>query len=419
MQMYPLDASLTLAEAGPKWLLEHSRILKSNTIRNYNASLRILNRFLGTICLKDIDVGHFRRYQEVRGDVAGSYRINGELSVLQMIMKECGEWDRIKDFYKPMPVPKRRGGHSISGEEERTLREVAFSRPKWRLAAHCMTVMLSTTMGFGELRHIRRRDVDTKRKCITVRDGAKNFYRDRTIPMNAAAYDSMSWILERWQKLGGREDSEFILPHRPRVSQCPWIFTEPMKSVNTAFNGIRKEAGLPTFRVYDCRVQAITKLLSDPKVSPQVSKEIAGHISQAMQDRYSIQQFDTKMAALEALESPSFAPVPPAPTAPSAVVPAAVNADVVEPNESIRTQPVPELTNPSIQAEIDRLRAEIARLADRQSDLAQQARSAPNVPEKPTRPRRRRKSVSGDPSEVIFHLRRSAKNLITFPTRSA
>ena len=139
MQMYPLDASLTLAEAGPKWLLEHSRILKSNTIRNYNASLKPLNRFLGTICLKDIDVGHFRRYQEARGDVAGHYMINGELSVLQMIMKECGEWDRIKDFYKPMPVPKRRGGHSISGEEERTLREVAFSRPKWRLAAHCMT----------------------------------------------------------------------------------------------------------------------------------------------------------------------------------------------------------------------------------------------------------------------------------------
>ena len=52
-----------------------------------------------------------------------------------------------------MGAPKRRGGHSISADEERLLREVAFSRPKWRLAAHCMMVMLSTTMGFGELRH--------------------------------------------------------------------------------------------------------------------------------------------------------------------------------------------------------------------------------------------------------------------------
>ena len=166
--------------------------------------------------------------------------------------------------------------------------------------------------------------------------------------MNAAAYDSMCWILERWEKLGGALESEFILPHRPRVPQGPWIFTEPMKSVNTAFNGIRKEAGLPAFRVYDCRVQAITKLLSDPKVSPQVSKEIAGHISQAMQDRYSIQQHDTKMAALEALESPSFAPVPP--TGPSAAIPdqhkMGVNADVIEPNELIRTQPCPNSRTP-------------------------------------------------------------------------
>ena len=104
-------------------------------------------------------------------------------------------------------------------------------------------------------------------------------------------------------RLGRIREDEFILPHRPRT-QGPWIFDEPMTAITTAFNNIRKEAGLPAFRVYDCRVQAITKLLSNPKVSPQVSKEIAGHISQAMQDRYSIQQHDTKMAALEALEHP-------------------------------------------------------------------------------------------------------------------
>jgi integrase len=133
-----------------------------------------------------------------------------------------------------------------------------------------MMVMLSTTMGFGELRHIRRRDVDLKKRSLLVRDGAKNFYRDRTIPMNATALESMMGILERWEGLGGRDESEFILPHRPRTLKGPWIFTEPMSAITTAFNGIRKEAGLPKFRVYDCRVQAITKLLSNPAVSPQV-----------------------------------------------------------------------------------------------------------------------------------------------------
>jgi hypothetical protein len=46
-------------------------------------------------------------------------------------------------------------------------------------------------------------------------------------------------------------------------------------------------------------------------VSPQVSKEIAGHISQAMQNRYSIQQFDTKKAALDALDIPRDPPKKP------------------------------------------------------------------------------------------------------------
>ena len=218
-------------------------------------------------------------------------------------------------------------------------------------------------MGFGELRHIRRRDVDLKKRSLLVRDGAKNFYRDRTIPMNAAAYESIGWILDRWADLGGSRDDEFILPHRPRKPKGPWLFDEPMGSITTAFNGIRKEAGLPKFRVYDCRVQAITKLLSNPAVSPQVSKEIAGHISEAMQSHYSIQQHDTKMAALEALEHPTVhpetEPTPPAPLPTSA-----------------------ELIHPAIQAEIDRLRAEIARLAERQS-------SEPSAPETRAHARRR------------------------------
>ena len=36
-----------------------------------------------------------------------------------------------------------------------------------------MMVMLSTTMGFGELRQLRHRDVDVKRQSILVREGGK------------------------------------------------------------------------------------------------------------------------------------------------------------------------------------------------------------------------------------------------------
>ncbi len=300
---YPIDSSLTMAEAGSQWLDQHKRNLKPSTIRVYKNALKSLNPLFGQVAVCKIDVGHIQKYQEERSAKAGPQHINYELFVLQQILKRAGHWKKLREFYKPMRVSKRLAGHSLSEEQEGVLRQVAFSKPKWRLTAHCMAVMLSTTMGFGELRMLRRRDVDMQRPSVTVGEGAKNTYRARTIPLNQSAYDSMSWILDRWKILGGTESNQYILPHRPRSKKGRWIFDEPMWSINTACERIRKEAGLARFRVYDCRVQAITKLLSNPAVSPQVSKEIAGHISQAMQDRYSIQTFETKKAALNALEA--------------------------------------------------------------------------------------------------------------------
>jgi integrase len=319
--IYPLDSSLTFAAAAPKWLKQHRRYIKPNTLRNYQAAAKLLAGFFGSIRLQEITVDHFRRYQEVRGENACAHSVNGELGVLQMILKQAGEWKRIEEFYEPLPVPRRRAGHSISSEQESLLREVALSRPKWALAARCMALMLSTTMGFGELRQLRRKDVDMQRRCITVREGAKNEHRERTIPLNSSAHEAMAWILDRWRKLGGSSEEHYILPHRPRRPEGPWLMDEPMTAITSAFGAIRKAAGLPKFRIYDCRVQAITKLLSNPAVSPQVSKEIAGHISQAMQDRYSIQQFDTKKAALDALEDPFSRPPEAMPPVPASSAP--------------------------------------------------------------------------------------------------
>jgi len=200
--------------------------ISSQTLQeNYIGALKVLRPFFGEVLLRDITITDIRRYQAERGKKAGPYLLNSEISVLQMIMKEARCWKQIADLYKPMRVPKRRAGHSISAEEERILREVAFSRPKWRLAAHCMMVMLSTTMGFGELRHVRRQDVDLKRKSILFRDGAKNDYRDRTIPMNAAALDSMLWILESWAAARTPSSSCRTGPaatRAPGSSMSPW-----------------------------------------------------------------------------------------------------------------------------------------------------------------------------------------------------
>jgi integrase len=395
MRTYPLDASLTLADAAPKWLDQHSRYIRPNTIRGYTGSIKKLTEFMGGSVLADIHISQIRACQVERAKKAEHYLINGELSVLQMILKEAGCWESIADFYKPIRVPKRRAGHSLSQEEEQRLRDVAFSQPKWRLAAHCMIVMLSTTMGFGELRHVRRSDVDLKKRSVLVRDGAKNFYRDRTIPRSPAASDSMSWIIDRWHDLGGSSDDEFILPHRPRIRKGPWIFTEPMLAITTAFNRIRKEAGLPAFRVYDCRVQAITKLLSNPAVSPQVSREIAGHVSQVMQNHYSIQQFDTKKAAVDALDSLCAPPEQPSPV-PGAITPSASQAK--------------DYADLALQAEIDR------RVGKALQDYFA---SHPQAETSGRRRGQRRGADRGSSEETVVYRRLRAGNVVAFPNRPA
>jgi integrase len=311
----------TFSQAASLWLPEHKRYIRPSTAGCYEDALKPLGLFFGDYRLDKIEIRHVREYQDHRSAQVTPLTTNRELGVFQLVLKEFDQWTRLQSRYRPLKVEPHRSGHSLTAEEEERLKTVAFSKKKWRLAAHCMVIMMNTTLGFGELRQLRRRDVDMERGCLTVREGAKNQYRQRTIPLNAAAGESMEYILKRWAEIGGSSTEHYILPHRPRGKRAPhwrkkisWILDEPTTAMYSAFRSIRNAAGLPHMRIYDCRVQAITKLLSSPQVSPQVSREIAGHISQAMQSRYSIQAFSTKKAALDTLDAPPSTPPDPGDT---------------------------------------------------------------------------------------------------------
>jgi hypothetical protein len=104
-----------------------------------------------------------------------------------------------------------------------------------------------------------------------------------------------------------------------------------------------------------------------------------------MQNRYSIQLFDTKKAALDALEGPSACPtelVPPPPVA----------------------APTPmDFTHATFQAEIAR-----------QVALALEAHFAGTA--EAATPKRRRKTRERDRNEVVLYRQQSAKNVLAFPS---
>jgi len=320
MEIPTLTPEMTFADASELWLANHSVYIKPGTLRSYRQYVDSLKRFLGTTPLRSIGIEQVRGYQRSRQERAGGHRINQEVnSALKPILKEADLWDRIARVYRLLPEEKTKVRKSLSAEQEvRLMEEVRKANPKAKVAGHCLLVMANTTMGFGELRHLRREDVFLNDEIphVTVNGGTKNEYRIRTIPLNTIALDSMRWLLRRWEKLGGTEPDQYILPHHARRSpdqragkghqRRQGNFYEPMGHVYRGARVILKAAGLEGYNPYDMRSHAITKLLSDPRNSGQVCQELAGHVSQAMQRRYSRQLLLTKAAAVATMCAPAI-----------------------------------------------------------------------------------------------------------------
>lgn len=290
------------SKAADTWLADQKPVLKPHTIRSYEDNLRRLKEFFADKPLNEIKIGHIRGYQKERQLKAGAVLINGELSRLQSMLKEVDLWAKMGTSYKPLPIPKTKVRESMSEDQERKLVGVALRPGKRLVAGHCLVIMMNTTMGFGELSNVRRVDLklDDQIPYVIVTKG-KNQFRERTIPLNYLALRSFRFLIDRWKKAGGSDPAQYILFHRAQRQHAEIDFYQPQGHIYKAARGILKDAGLAHLDPYDMRSHAITKLLSDPKVSDQVSQEIAGHVSKAMQDRYSNQRLERKQQAVDAM----------------------------------------------------------------------------------------------------------------------
>lgn len=294
------------------WFETHKQYIKPSTARIYWEHVKRLCEFYGDLPLSEFHVGNVRAYQAWRRDKASPAVINMEIrSVLIPLLKEVEVWSRIDGVYRTLPEPKKKVRQSMGEEEERRFLAVALdaSKPRRLLAGHCLVVMCNTSMGFGELSHLKRQDVVLNEDIpfVTVNEGTKNDYRIRTIPLNWMALRSMRWILHRWEDLGGTESGQYVLPHRaehpkgePRKPMPP-NFRKPMSKINRAAQEIFKEAGLSHFVPYDMRSCAVTKILSDPSVSDQMAQEIIGHSDTLTKRRYSRQRLEKKAVAMDAM----------------------------------------------------------------------------------------------------------------------
>lgn len=323
-----LNVRLPFSVAAGIWILNMAPYIQSSTLRVYKQYQSSLTQFFSESFsdpeLGTFHIGHVRSYQEWRGLRAGPSRINAEIdSVLKTMLREINHWRNIADVYKRLPVPPKQVRKAMKEEQERRLIAVALDRSKPRrlLAGHCLLVMANTGMGFGELRHVRRENVSLEGDVpyVIAKEGTKNKYRVRSIPLNWVALRSMRWIIQRWEDLGGNSPDQYILPHAAKRTPdekkakghkrtCPPDFAKPMAHIYRGARAILKEAGLEGFVPYDMRSSAGTKLMSDPDVSEQTFQDLFGHSDTATRMRYFSADMRKKAVAMERIA------IDPAPT---------------------------------------------------------------------------------------------------------
>jgi integrase len=286
--------------AAEAWLESRRPYISPRTYRDYSDQIRILARFFGEMRLTEIGGDEIRAYQRMRMARAGASCINKECSILQQMLKRVGRWPEIAPYYEPMPMPKESPHRALTPVEEDRLYRIGATNPAWEVAYCAFVISINTTCGPGEIRHLRRMDIDFEKNTMRVQpEGAKNEHRIRVIPLNSTAWAAVIHLWERAERLGSVRDEHYLIPYR--IKKGTYDPDRPAMSWRYALREMLVRANID-ISAYSFRHHAITKLLENPDVSEETCEAIAGHISERMKKRYSHTRIEVKRSAVEALE---------------------------------------------------------------------------------------------------------------------
>jgi integrase len=156
------------------------------------------------------------RVRSVEAKAGASY-INHELNTLTQILHIAGQWDRMKRFYNPLPLPKKRPQRVMTEEEEQQLFEAASKNAECYLAYLVASISANTTATGAELRSLQLRHIslDENEPAIEIpHEMVKNEYRARRIPLNEIALKQVRRAVERAQYIGCVHATDHVFPLR-------------------------------------------------------------------------------------------------------------------------------------------------------------------------------------------------------------
>lgn len=310
-----LTKDMTFREASKLWLEARmkmpdgpktARYILPRTGESYEEYRRSLCLFFGSLRLEKIHIGHIRCYQDLRAGGEAPFvrlrrphekiprplavtakKVNQELSMLRQILKRAYCWTaELKELYEPLM--EERGGipRALTPAEQQHWLSVAGRDPEWEVVYWYSLLAFATTMGTNEMRALRICDIDLGTRFVYVcKDGAKNRFRERSIPLvEDAPFEAAKALLARAAAMGATAPDHYVFPFRKRRKTNAELHMT-VSGIKAPWNEVRRASGLLQFYPYATRHTAITRMAESGIDFPMI-QSFAGHISERMTRHY-------------------------------------------------------------------------------------------------------------------------------------
>lgn len=307
----PLDTARWSLQEAMQEHLDHVRATRAtSSLPPERSAVKNLLRVLAeSTRLEQLGIQHLRRYQVMRRDEgAGPKTINNELNILIGALKSSNLWRRMADAYRPLEVPEAEVGDALSPDELVGLIQTAKQNPRWFVAFNAALLAASTGMRHKEVRTLRLRDVclEGPEPHITLaRVNTKTNRSARIIPLNDYALYATTELMKRAELLGANRPDHYLLPANlgrhtkrgdPLNGKTGYDPTRHQENWSSAWESLKKEAGLPNLRFHDLRHTYITHAREEG-VDLELVMTMVGHVSPRMTRHYSHIGTDVKRNA--------------------------------------------------------------------------------------------------------------------------
>jgi len=296
----------TLTEASRVWLAKRVALAES-TRKTYSAALNHIKALLGTNLVCDLTSKDIASYQKARlAQGAAGATVNKELACLSSILSDYGLWAQIRRDVKHLEENEG-AGRALDRDEETALLEAASHLGKHRQGhwspIYTVTVLgLNTGLRHSEVRKLRWKKVDLKRRVLVVGESKTEAGRGRAVPLTQPAWAALDLWASRFPNA---KPEHFVFPacERGHVDA-----NRPIANWRTAWRRACSKAGLEGLRYHDCRHTAATKLLEQGTPFAVVAQILGWSASTAvrMAKRYGHIRPEVQRIALDAIATPDL-----------------------------------------------------------------------------------------------------------------